>query len=162
MKIDNLQFNYKPAFGADIVMSKYLNSGITYAKDGNLDINKESDFFKALTIIKQDKDHDTFEIKGVRGSKISTCRARRCQVLLDGKKVYEDEGSFGNISDGNQSVENTIKFAKEYYGNKKFNKVQELESVGEYKIYKSLLKEAKEKAHSDLNIKITELINPQK
>ncbi|MBR1460838.1 hypothetical protein IJ596_04320 [bacterium] len=163
MKIDNLQFNYRPAFGADIVRTKYLNSGIEYANSNAVDVKKKSDFFTALKIIKEDKNHDTFEITGVPGSKIRSGQARRWQVLLDGKRVYQDTGAlFCDITDENQSIENTIRFVKKFYGDDKFKEVPELESIGEYKIYKSLLKEAEEKAHSDLNREIDTLFSSQK
>ena len=157
MKIELQTFKANPAFGAEVVKTKYLNSGIEYAKDNRIGLKEKSDFVNALQIIREDKRHGTFEIKGVPGSTIRPCKARRWQVLLDGKKVFEDDGSMGFTSDGYQSIVNTIAFVRKFYG-KKFNKMKPLESVENVKTFEKLLKDANDVANSELNSKIDEYI----
>ena len=151
MNISLAQYNVNPSFGAQIVQSKYLEKGKRYAlKDAS--IEEKYNFYRALEVIKNDKEHDTFLIRGVPKSNTAPIdKPRDWMVIIDGKTVYSGPGiPTGSITDGSQALRNTVDFVKENYGYEKMDKytkecVNDYHQLGEQ--YKELGK-SKKKRHS--------------
>ncbi len=121
--------NNNISFGANIKLNEYLNEAIHLVDTKNnmdeVPLSQRAEFARALELITQDRSMDTFEIKGVEGTKVKAACARPAEILIDGVP-YETLGAEGGfrIFDGNQCMQHVINFARKKYGELSSNLIE--------------------------------------
>ncbi len=112
--------NYNTQFKAKIIKTPYLESGIKYAQN-QASLHEKNIFLNALEHIKNDTDMKTFSIDGVKGQHtksnlIPEGYYKKYQININDRKAYENIGSVGNSTDGEQCLYGINDFIFRHYG----------------------------------------------
>lgn len=132
MKINNIQNNNRPSFGAKIINSSSLKQTIKYAKT-NFNIDEKNELYNALSTIFNDNEMKTFKIK-VNKDSLTKKLLDKYKIEVNGRAVnyatYEMDKSLPPERNCFNALKNFIKkyYNKEVYENLSKVKIKALEN----------------------------------